>query len=165
MSDRLSPEPVTRRDFLGLAGLLASAAALAGAALGALRLPRPKVLPDRGSRFRIGIPDEFPPGTEKSIPGRRVLVISKAEGLAAVSLVCTHLGCVVSPVSEGYLCRCHGSRFAADGGVEQGPAPRPLRWLKVSLAPNGFLMVEEETEVAPGTFFKVGSGPRSHGAG
>jgi glycine/D-amino acid oxidase-like deaminating enzyme/nitrite reductase/ring-hydroxylating ferredoxin subunit len=47
-----------------------------------------------------------------------------AGALHAVSAVCTHLACVVSwnPAEESWDCPCHGSRFAADGTVIQGPA-------------------------------------------
>lgn len=47
----------------------------------------------------------------------------------AVSPTCTHLGCVVSfnGVEKAWECGCHGSRFALDGAVLQGPATRPLR--------------------------------------
>lgn len=46
-----------------------------------------------------------------------------------VSPSCTHMGCLVAfnRVEREWECPCHGSRFALDGAVLQGPATRPLR--------------------------------------
>lgn len=48
-----------------------------------------------------------------------------------LSLVCTHLGGVVqwNDAERSWDCPLHGSRFAADGSVQDGPATRPLRRL------------------------------------
>jgi glycine/D-amino acid oxidase-like deaminating enzyme/nitrite reductase/ring-hydroxylating ferredoxin subunit len=49
-------------------------------------------------------------------------------GLTAVSPTCTHLGCQVNwnPAERSWDCPCHGSRFAPDGEVLQGPAVHRL---------------------------------------
>jgi glycine/D-amino acid oxidase-like deaminating enzyme/nitrite reductase/ring-hydroxylating ferredoxin subunit len=51
--------------------------------------------------------------------------------LHAVSARCTHLGCLVqfNNAERTWDCPCHGSRFALDGQVVQGPAVHPLRRL------------------------------------
>ncbi|MEV6762201.1 FAD-dependent oxidoreductase [Streptomyces sp. NPDC051105] len=48
--------------------------------------------------------------------------------LHAVSARCTHLGCLVAfnRAEQAWECPCHGSRFAPDGSILQGPAVRPL---------------------------------------
>jgi len=48
--------------------------------------------------------------------------------LHAVSLRCTHLGCLLrfNGAERSWDCPCHGSRFDVDGTVLEGPAVRPL---------------------------------------
>jgi glycine/D-amino acid oxidase-like deaminating enzyme/nitrite reductase/ring-hydroxylating ferredoxin subunit len=49
-------------------------------------------------------------------------------GVHALSAVCTHLGCQVrfNNAETTWDCPCHGSRFATDGTVLNGPATRSL---------------------------------------
>jgi Rieske Fe-S protein len=79
-----------------------------------------------------------------------VAVFKDAEGIYAVSTICTHLGCVVKPNPEGFECPCHGSRFASNGEVTKGPAPRALPWLKVSVS-GGTATIDEGAIVPQGT--------------
>jgi glycine/D-amino acid oxidase-like deaminating enzyme/nitrite reductase/ring-hydroxylating ferredoxin subunit len=48
--------------------------------------------------------------------------------LHAVSLRCTHLGCLLrfNSAETSWDCPCHGSRFDVDGNVLEGPAVSPL---------------------------------------
>ena len=155
MPGRLEPEPVTRRDFLGLAGLWTAALAVVASVLGMARLPKPRALPEVSGRFRIGKPSEFPPGTVKVLPEQQVRVISTERGVAAMSMLCTHLGCIVSETPDGFRCPCHGSQFTKEGGVTGGPAPRALAWLSVSQAADGTLVVDKNNEVAPDFSYKA----------
>jgi len=156
VSDRLAPEPLPRRDFLNLAGVWAACLAVFGSLLGMGRLARPSVLPEAGNRFRIGRPDDYPSGTVRTLDERQVQILATNDGIAVVSMICTHLGCIVKERDEGgYTCPCHGSVFDTSGGVVGGPAPRGLKWLEVSLAPDGQLMVDGKREISAGTYFSV----------
>lgn len=46
----------------------------------------------------------------------------------AVSIRCTHLGCLLrfNSAERSWDCPCHGSRFDVDGAVLEGPATEPL---------------------------------------
>ena len=66
-----------------------------------------------------GRPDGFP--TPLIIC--RLSAATDSSALAALSSICTHLGCTVLPLSGTQLrCPCHGSMFALDGTVTAAPA-------------------------------------------
>ncbi|MEW6271123.1 MAG: Rieske (2Fe-2S) protein [Thermodesulfobacteriota bacterium] len=150
-SSRLEPPPVARRDFLGLAALWSAMAALAVAAVGALRLPRAAVVPVPSRKFRVTLPETLAPGEPFLPAGRSVAVFRDGTGVWAMSTVCTHLGCIVKQEGEGFACPCHGSLFKMDGAVTKGPAPKALPWLAVSRVGGGVYLVDEAESVAPGT--------------
>jgi nucleotide-binding universal stress UspA family protein/nitrite reductase/ring-hydroxylating ferredoxin subunit len=70
--------------------------------------------------------------------GHGGIIVQQGEKLAAfmdeagelhlLSAKCTHMGCTVgwNEADKVWDCPCHGSRFAADGTVINGPAARPL---------------------------------------
>lgn len=75
--------------------------------------------------------DDVGPGTGAvlRVGGERCAVYRDDDGAVhAVSARCTHLGCLVqfNDAERAWECPCHGSRFAVDGAVLQGPANRPL---------------------------------------
>ncbi|MEW5978819.1 MAG: Rieske 2Fe-2S domain-containing protein [Acidobacteriota bacterium] len=147
---RLDPEPIPRRDVLGLASLWSAAAALVFALLGMLRLPKAAILPSPSKKFRVTLPETLPPGEAFLPPNRSVALFRDPDGVYAISTICTHLGCIIKPTPEGFECPCHGSRFASDGSVTKGPAPRALDWLKVDHR-GGQWIVDEGEKVSPGT--------------
>ncbi|HWP66152.1 MAG TPA: Rieske 2Fe-2S domain-containing protein [Candidatus Limnocylindria bacterium] len=152
---RLDPPPVPRRDFLGLAAMWSALVTLGFAALGALRLPRAAVVPVPSRKFRVTLPETLAAGEPYVPPGRSVAVIRNEQGVFAVSMVCTHLGCIVKREGAGFACPCHGSQFALDGGVTKGPAPKALPWLAVTKAPDGSYVVDEATVVPTGTVVRA----------
>ena len=147
---RLEPEPIPRRDFLGLAALWSAITTLGFGMLGAMRLPRAAVVPSPSRKFRVTLPQGLGPHQPFIPPGRPIAVFRDGEGVWAVSTVCTHLGCIVKTESAGFECPCHGSRFASDGSVVKGPAPKGLPWLSVSAVGGDTVIIDESTTVAAG---------------
>ncbi len=147
---RLDPDPISRRDWLGLCSLGATGGALLFGLIGMLRLPKAAVLSSPSKKFQVTLPETLAPGAAFVPPGRAVAVFRDAQGVYAISTICTHLGCVVKAGSEGFECPCHGSRFAFDGSVNKGPAPRALPWLRVIVRGNT-ITIDEGATVPPGT--------------
>ena len=76
-------------------------------------------------------------GSGMIFSGPQVVVTQPSAGeFKAFSAVCTHMGCIVSQVSNGTIdCPCHGSQYSiTTGDVVAGPAPKPLpaKQIKVS---------------------------------
>jgi Rieske Fe-S protein len=118
-----------RRRLIGAAG-----ATVACAAVGCGGSPRGVAVPTSGDSLRLPLarfPDLARAGgrVEVDADGQTLLVIRESETSArALSLKCTHQGCLVgwSAESSELGCPCHGSRFTAKGEVVQGPAKAPL---------------------------------------
>jgi nitrite reductase/ring-hydroxylating ferredoxin subunit len=147
---RLEPELMPRRDFLGLSAVWSALAALVFAGLGMSRLPKAAVVPVPSRKFRVSLPESLVPGQPFLPAGRSVALFRDAEGVYAISTVCTHLGCIVKAQADGFSCPCHGSRYAPDGSVVKGPAPKALPWLAVSRVSRGTYIVDESKPVAAG---------------
>lgn len=150
LASRLDPEPVPRRDLLGLFALWSMASTMLFALGGILQLPKAAVLPSPSKKFRVGLPPALAAGEAFVPSGRSVAIFRDEGGVYAISTICTHLGCIVKPSTDGFECPCHGSRFTPDGSVMRGPAPSALRWLAVTTG-DGTVIVDEGTTVPRGT--------------
>lgn len=138
--------------WLSSVGLFGSAIL---AALSDLIFFKPRVTYGQPQTFQIGKPEDYPPGVRIAREAEKICIVREGAKVAVISTVCTHLGCSVSIADTGFACPCHGSRYDQDGTVTGGPAPKPLPWFKVSLAPNGELEVDKNTQIEPGTYLNV----------
>lgn len=131
------------------AGCFGIGAATAGFLAATFRFLVPNVLYEPSRRFDIGSPAAFPAGSVTFLSDRRLYVFNSADGFFAISSVCTHLGCNVKHIGQGFECPCHGSRFDDNGRVVRGPAPQALAWYALSLSPREQLIVDLDQTVGP----------------
>ncbi len=141
-----------RRSFLRRVGLGALVVGLGGQAWALLRSLVPNVLYEPPTRFKAGLPQNFPPGVT-FLEAQRLFIARDQNGLHAISAVCTHLGCTVKmltlsqpkrvqikgqtvEITSEFHCPCHGSKYYGDGTNYAGPAPRPLSWYRLQIAPD-----------------------------
>ncbi|WP_407444117.1 Rieske (2Fe-2S) protein [Rhodococcus sp. (in: high G+C Gram-positive bacteria)] len=132
-SDRTS---VPRRTVLGGAGAAAAVAALAACGASTdtagdppqAQPPTTTAPPGPDAQVVAAVAD-VPVGGGVLIEGKRLVLTQPTEGdFCAFLALCTHQGCNITSVEgDTIVCACHGSKFALDGSVLQGPAKRPLK--------------------------------------
>jgi nitrite reductase/ring-hydroxylating ferredoxin subunit len=86
---------------------------------------------------------DIPVGSGKIFPSQQVVVTQPASGeFKAFSAVCTHMGCIVSQISDGTIdCPCHGSQYSIKtGAVVGGPAPRPLPAKQIKVTGDSIIL-------------------------
>ena len=138
-----------RRQFLSWFGIawVAFIAATGGALSFLLRFLFPNVLFEPKTTFKIGFPDDYDTGIvdERWKAKYGIWVVRAAEGIYALSTTCTHLGCTPNWLDgeQKFKCPCHGSGFYKTGINFEGPAPRPLERLKISLADDGQILIDK----------------------
>lgn len=150
--------PVTRRDFFNEVAAGALGIAAVGATIVTVKYLSPNVLFEPPARFRVGTPDDFPVNSVTYFQDQKVYIVRTRDGdFFAETAVCTHLGCITkwNPEANQIQCPCHGSKFARDGKVEHGPAPRPLPHFAIRLMPDGTLMVDTQEIVKESQVLKV----------
>jgi nitrite reductase/ring-hydroxylating ferredoxin subunit len=102
--------------------------------------PDPTIIP-------LGAPQSLPP-LPAPVERARIYLMKDDKGYFALDNVCTHLGCLVRPQEEGgFACRCHGSRFTADGQVITGPATQPLPYLELHWDSTSQIVVDRTKHV------------------
>jgi len=133
-----------RRGFLKVLGG-GGAAAVAGAALPgcapgnepAPSVSIPAATADGALVFALSAyPDLDRPGGAviARAPGQEPILVVRTPdgGVAALSAICTHLGCPLGYESPEVVCPCHQSRFTTDGAVVKPPAKAALRHFAAS---------------------------------
>ena len=89
------------------------------------------IVGDRLRPAETGDSAEIPAGEARVVRdgvGKTGVYRDESGTLHAVSLRCTHLGCLLrfNSAERSWDCPCHGSRFDVDGEVLEGPASHPL---------------------------------------
>ena len=163
-SEKSAVADPSRRSFLQKLGLIGVLASFGGMTFQSLRSLVPNVLYEPALKAKIGNPGLLPEGVT-FLQDKRLFVFREGKSFYAISASCTHLGCTVKytklnqpkrvkisgaekDISFEFHCPCHGSKYYADGTNYSGPAPRPLHWYKLEIAPDdGQLVVDMRTEV------------------
>ncbi len=144
----MAKQQLNRREFFSFltVGWVAFTAAAGGLLSLAFRFSYPNVNFEPEMSFVAVGPSEFEEGVDERYKNGFGVWMVKLEGkLFALSNICTHLGCVPSwmPAERKFKCPCHGSGFYMSGVNFEGPAPRPLERYKVSLTPEGKILVDK----------------------
>jgi cytochrome b6-f complex iron-sulfur subunit len=124
---------VSRRDFLLKASITTGICAVAAAfswIFGSVWMA-PRRFSGAGW-VQVSPVDVFLPGTVTPFLEYRVAIIRTASRIGAISMECTHLGCLVNVVDRGFFCPCHSTHFGPMGEVYSGPADKSLPWHEVA---------------------------------
>ena len=149
---------INRREFLTYSWGVALGLALAGTVgvTYAFALPRFRA-GEFGGSFDLGVVGALPPaGTlpPSLYTDGRYWLSHSDEGVRALYVVCTHLGCLYkwSETNARFECPCHGSKFTANGDYIEGPAPRSLDQFVVEIVEDGAVVAateESEERILP----------------
>ena len=146
----------SRRKFAKL-GVASIAVAGAGSTVFGYAFLSPNVLYEPSPIVDVGKPDRYPPDSVTPDPQSGIYIVRNSQGIYALSAVCTHLGCLTAwkPELGIIACPCHGSKFHTDGVKIEGPAPRPLPWLKAWLDDDGKLLIDRSEPLEQKQFVRI----------
>jgi len=137
----------SRRDFFGRLSWGGFGVVSLISLLAFVRSAFPRVLFVPPSTFKAGFPSDYPIGevSEKYKTEFRVWIIREPAGFYAIFAKCTHLGCTPRwlAAENKYKCPCHGSGYYKTGYNFEGPAPRPMDRVKITLGEDGQLVVDK----------------------
>ena len=156
----LTKQPSTefdRRAFFTKIGLGSLGIAAAGTVVFSYEFLSPNVLYEPSAIVNVGKPDSFAVNSVTMDVNSGIYLVRAEEGFFALSAVCTHLGCLTAWNQElGIIaCPCHGSKFTRTGEKIEGPAPKPLPWLKTSVSDEGDLMVDRSINIPPLQYLRI----------
>jgi len=133
-----------------------------------VRFLMPNVLEEPDPRVRVGKLQKYvempPGGVNEDYKPQGIWMIRLEERIAALSTICTHLGCIPNwlPNDHKFKCPCHGSGYRQNGVNFEGPTPRPLERFRV-LVVDGLVIVDKSKKFRaelgqwdmPGSFLTV----------
>jgi cytochrome b6-f complex iron-sulfur subunit len=146
-----------RRAFFTRIGLGSLGITAVGTMAFAYKFLSPNVLYEPSPIVNAGKPENFAPESVTMDVNSGIYLVRVSEGFFALSAVCTHLGCLTNWNQElGIItCPCHGSHFERTGQKIEGPAPKPLPWLRTWVSDEGDLMVDRSTTIPPMQFLRI----------
>ena len=132
------------------------------------RFMMPNVLEEPDPRIRMGPLKtyiEMAPGSvNEDYKPQGIWVVRLEERIAALSIICTHLGCIPNwlPNDRKFKCPCHGSGYKPNGINFEGPTPRPLERFRIFVE-GGLVIVDKSKKYQyelgqwdqPGSFIPV----------
>jgi cytochrome b6-f complex iron-sulfur subunit len=148
---------LSRRQFFVKIGVGSVAVAAAGTVAFGYQFLSPNVLYEPSPVVNAGKPDQYPPDSVTLDPVTGIYVVNSPQGFYALQATCTHLGCMTAwkPELGIIACPCHGSKFRKDGTKIEGPAPKPLPWIRMWLSDEGDLMVDRSSPLSARLMVKV----------
>jgi len=135
---------------------------------GFVRFLMPNVLEEPDPRVRVGKLGRYvemaPGGVNEDYKPQGIWMIRLEDRIAALSTICTHLGCIPNwlPNERKFKCPCHGSGYYQNGINFEGPTPRPLERFRLYVA-DGIVTVDKSKKyqyelgqwTMPGSFILV----------
>jgi cytochrome b6-f complex iron-sulfur subunit len=151
-----SKDPSRRKFFIKIGASSIAVVALGTTVFGYQYLS-PNVLFEPSPIVNEGKPEGYEINSVTFDPENTIYIIRDVAGFYSLSAICTHLGCITAwnQVLDMIACPCHGSKFRKDGTKIEGPAPRPLPWLRVWISEDGDLMVDRSVTIAPKEYVRV----------
>ncbi len=141
---------VSRRGFFSWAAVawVGFTAAIGGCVTAFGRFMFPNVLFEPPTEFKVGRPEDFPPGIvdERFKESNGIWIVNQEGKLVALIAICTHLGCPPNwlEAQNKFKCPCHGSGYYKNGINFEGPTPRPLERAAIAIDPeDGQIVVDK----------------------
>ena len=161
----------SRRDFLRSGWKVGSALLAAAATWTLWESLRPLSTGAAASVVKVGSPTAFPADSATYVSEGRLYVTNTGTQMFALSQKCPHLGCKVPwcASSGRFECACHGSVFDIGGEWIEGPAPRGMDRIDMTLVDDQ--LVANTKKVTPGPdhganqYFSPPKGPSCLGKG
>ncbi len=71
-----------------------------------------------------------------------IIINRPDKGFIALSLICTHLGCVVefNKSRQKLVCPCHAGMYDLEGNVISGPPPKPLTAIPLKIEGDSIII-------------------------
>ena len=160
ITDAAKPNPSGKKDPTRRTVLTASSVALGvgWAAFGGAtaigfgpalaRFMIPNVSEDPDPKVRVGelakYMDMAPGEVNEDYKPKGIWMIRLADRIAALNIICTHLGCIPNWLANDrkFKCPCHGSGYRQNGINFEGPTPRPLERFFIQVE-DGIVIVDK----------------------